>query len=108
MANGKFETTKDVYVGFTLTLNNHSFQIDLMPENIRSFDVIIDIDRLSAHHADIIGREKVVRLHLPNHETLIIYGDKHRANLRLILCSKGQKCLHKKNYAFVAHVVDKT
>lgn len=103
MANGKTETTKDVYVGCTLTLNNHSFQIDLMPVNIRSFDVIIDMDWLSPHHADIMCHEKAVHLQLPNHETLIIYGDKPCANLRLISCIKAQKCIHKKNYAFLAH-----
>ena len=79
-----------------------------MPVNIRSFDVIIGMDWLSPHHADIMCHEKAVRLHLPNHETLIIYGDKPSANLRLISSIKAQKCLHKKNCAFLAHVVDKT
>ena len=51
--------------------------------------------------------EKAVRLHLPNDETLIIYGEKPDANLCLISCIKAQKCLHKKNHAFLAHVVDK-
>ncbi|CAH1450892.1 unnamed protein product [Lactuca virosa] len=108
MANGKTETTKDVYVGCTLTLNNHSFQINLMPVNIRSFDVIIDMDWLSPHHANILCREKAVRLHLSDHETLMIYGDKTVVNLRLISCIKAQKYLHKKNYAFLAHVMNKT
>ena len=68
--------------------------------------MIIGMDWLSPHHVDIMFRKKVVRLHLPNHETLIIYGDKRGANLYLILCIKAQKCLHKKNYVFLAHVVD--
>ena len=76
-----------------------------MPVNIRSYDVIIGMDWLSPHHVDIMCREKAVRLHLPNHETLIIHGDNPSANLRLILGIKAHKCLHKKNYAFPAHVV---
>ena len=44
MANGKEESTNDIYIGCTLTLNNYSFQIDLMAITIKSFDVIIDMD----------------------------------------------------------------
>ena len=52
--------------------------------SIRSFDVIIGMDWLSLYHAEIMCHEKVVRLHLPNHETLIIYRDKPSMNIRLI------------------------
>ena len=75
--------------------------------NIRSFDVIIGMEWLSPHYADIMCHEKAIRLHLTTNETLIIYGDKRGADLRLILFIKAQKCLHKKNQAFLAHVVDK-
>ena len=44
MANGKTESARDMYVGCTLNLNEHLFQIDLMPISIRSFDVIIGMD----------------------------------------------------------------
>ncbi|KAL7593881.1 hypothetical protein Lser_V15G32673 [Lactuca serriola] len=81
IANGETETTSDIYVGCTLTLNNHAFQIDLMSVTIRSFEVIIGIDWLSPHHADILCYEKVVRLNLPSNETLVIYGDKPDTNL---------------------------
>ena len=37
---------------------------------------------------------------------MIIYGDKSGQNLKLISCTKAQKYLHKKYYAFLAHVVD--
>ena len=108
MANGKTESTGEIYVGCTLTLNHHTFQINLMPVTIRSFDVIIGMDWLSPHHAEIMCREKVVRLHLPNHKTLIIYGDKASTNLCLITCIKAHKCLQKKELAFLAQIVDKS
>ena len=72
-----------------------------MPVNIRSFDVIIGRDCLSPHHVDIMCHEKFVRLHQPTNKTLIIDGDKPGAKLLLILC------LHKKDHAFLDHVVDK-
>ena len=44
MANGKKESVNDIFIGCTLTLENHSFPIDLMPVSIKSFDVIIGTD----------------------------------------------------------------
>ena len=43
-----------------------------MSVSIRSFDVIIGMDWLSPHHAEIMCHEKAVRLHLPDHEPLVI------------------------------------
>ncbi|XP_023758469.1 uncharacterized protein LOC111906913 [Lactuca sativa] len=106
MANGKNETTNEIFIGCMLTLNNHSFQINLMPVTIGSFDVIISMDWLSPNSILCVTRRSSSFTYL-NDETLIIYGDKLSANLRLISCIKAQKCLHKKNPAFVAHVVDK-
>ncbi|KAL7608600.1 hypothetical protein Lser_V15G13089 [Lactuca serriola] len=75
IANGEIENTNDIYTGCTLTLNNHSFQIDLMPVTIKSFDVIIGMDWLCPHHAEILCHEKAVRLNLPGGESLVVYGD---------------------------------
>ncbi|CAH1444029.1 unnamed protein product [Lactuca virosa] len=107
MANRKAERTIDIYSGCTLTLDNHSFKIDLMPVTIKSFDIIIGMDWLSSHRAGILCYEMVVRLNLPSGETLLVYGDKPSANLQIISCVKAQKYLRKEYHAFLAHVVDK-
>ena len=78
-----------------------------MPMPIGSFDVIIGMDWLSSHRAEILCHEKAIRLPLPNGEALIIYGDKSGKNLKVISCTKTQKYLHKKCSAFLAHIVDK-
>ena len=78
MANGKVEDNNDIFLGCTLTLNNYSFQIDLMSVTIKSFDIIIGMDWLSPHHADILC-----------YETLIIYGNKPDMNLQIISCIKA-------------------
>ncbi|XP_023734054.1 uncharacterized protein LOC111881896 [Lactuca sativa] len=108
MANGKNKNTNDIYIGCTLTLNNYSFQIDLMSVSIKSFDIIIVMDWLVPHRADILCFEKSIRLNLPNDESLVIYGDQPSANLQLISCMKARKYLRKDYYAFLAHIVDKT
>ncbi|KAL4579703.1 hypothetical protein LXL04_015862 [Taraxacum kok-saghyz] len=60
------------------------------------------------HHADFMCYEKAVRLNLPNGDQMIVYGDKSGENLRIISCMKAQTYLHKKCYAFLAHIVDKS
>ncbi|GKC49274.1 putative reverse transcriptase domain-containing protein [Tanacetum coccineum] len=71
MADGNLISTNTVIQGCTLTLLNQPFEIDLMPIELSSFDVVIGMDWLSKYHARIICDEKVV--HIPiNDETLII------------------------------------
>ncbi|GJY42101.1 putative reverse transcriptase domain-containing protein [Tanacetum coccineum] len=52
----------------------HPFDIDLMPIELGSFDVIIGMDWLAKYHALIVCDEKVVRIPYGN-EVLIIRGD---------------------------------
>ena len=85
------EDVNDRFIGCTLTSNDHSFSVDLMPVPIESFDVIIGIDRLSSNHADILYYEKAIRLNLPSDQTLMIYGDKFSSNLHIISCIKVHK-----------------
>nr|GEW89708.1 putative reverse transcriptase domain-containing protein [Tanacetum cinerariifolium] len=55
-------------------LLGHPFDIDLMPVELGSFDIIIGMDWLAKYHALIICDEKVVRIPYGN-EVLIIRGD---------------------------------
>lgn len=74
---------------------------------IESFDIIIGMDWLSLRIAEILCNEKHVWLPFPNNETLIIYRDKSRKSLKIILCIKSHKYLFNKCYAFLARTVDK-
>nr|GEU92265.1 reverse transcriptase domain-containing protein [Tanacetum cinerariifolium] len=61
-------------VGNPQGLLGHPFNIDLMPVELGSFDVIISMDWLAKYHALIVCDEKVV--HIPyGDEVLIIRGD---------------------------------
>ncbi|GKA32443.1 putative reverse transcriptase domain-containing protein [Tanacetum coccineum] len=69
--------------GCTLGLLGHPFDIDLMPVELGSFDVIIGMDWLAKYHALIVCDEKVVRIPYGD-EVLIIRGDDYN----------GEKDLH--------------
>ncbi|GJT45987.1 reverse transcriptase domain-containing protein [Tanacetum coccineum] len=71
MADGNLVSTNTVIQGCTLTLLNQSFEIDLMPIKLGSFDIVIGMDWLSKYHAKILCDKKVI--HIPiDDETLII------------------------------------
>nr|GEV83614.1 putative reverse transcriptase domain-containing protein [Tanacetum cinerariifolium] len=66
--------TNIVLRGFTLGLLGHPFNIDLMPVELGSFDVIIGMDWLAKYHVLIVCDEKVVCIPYGD-EVLIIRGD---------------------------------
>ncbi|GJS47128.1 putative reverse transcriptase domain-containing protein [Tanacetum coccineum] len=74
LADGRISETNVVLRGCTLGLLGHPFDIDLMPVELGSFDVIIGMDWLAKYHALIVCDEKVVRIPYGD-EVLIIRGD---------------------------------
>ncbi|GJS82960.1 putative reverse transcriptase domain-containing protein [Tanacetum coccineum] len=62
LADGRISKTNTVLRGCTLGLLGHPFNIDLMPLELDSFDVVIGMDWLANHHAVIVCDEKIVRI----------------------------------------------
>ncbi|GKB70863.1 putative reverse transcriptase domain-containing protein [Tanacetum coccineum] len=98
LADGRTSETNTVFMGCTLGLLGHPFNIDLMPIELGSFDVIIGMDWLAKNHAVIVCDEKIVRIPYGN-EILIVQGDKgakeKRSKLSIISCEKAQKYIEK-------------
>ncbi|GKA23152.1 retrovirus-related pol polyprotein from transposon TNT 1-94 [Tanacetum coccineum] len=64
IASGQLVEIDKVIRGCRLEIEGHKFDINLIPFRSRSFDVIIGMDWLSDHKAEIICHEKVVRIPL--------------------------------------------
>ncbi|GJS94284.1 putative reverse transcriptase domain-containing protein [Tanacetum coccineum] len=62
LADGRISETNTVLRGCMLGLLGHPFNIDLMPVELGSFDVIIGMDWLANHHAVIVCDEKIIRI----------------------------------------------
>nr|GEW46327.1 putative reverse transcriptase domain-containing protein [Tanacetum cinerariifolium] len=62
LADRRISKTNVVLRGCTLGLLGHPFDIDLMPVELGSFDVIIGMDWLVKYHALIVCDEKVIRI----------------------------------------------
>ncbi|GJT24103.1 putative reverse transcriptase domain-containing protein [Tanacetum coccineum] len=74
LADGRNFETNIFLKGCTLGLLGHPFDIDLMPIELGSFDVIIGMDWMAKNHVVIICDEKVVRIPY-EYEVLIIQSD---------------------------------
>ncbi|GJZ68421.1 putative reverse transcriptase domain-containing protein [Tanacetum coccineum] len=92
LADKRISETNTVLRGCTLGLLGHLFNIDLMPIELGSFDVIIGMDRLANHHAVIICDENIMWIPYGD-EVLIILAiapaykseEEHAKHLKLIL-----------------------
>ncbi|GKB66921.1 putative reverse transcriptase domain-containing protein [Tanacetum coccineum] len=75
LADGKSLTANTILRGCTLNLQNHLFNIDLLPIELGSFDVIIGMDWMSEQHAEVVCHEKYICVPYGN-DVLIIQGER--------------------------------
>nr|GFA94657.1 hypothetical protein [Tanacetum cinerariifolium] len=110
LADGRIIGLNTILMGCTLNLLNHPFNIDLMPVELCSFDVIIGMDWLAKYQAVIVCAEKIVRIPWGD-KTLIIHGDgSNRGNatrLSIISRSKTEKYVKKGFPIFLAYITTK-
>ncbi|GJR55549.1 putative reverse transcriptase domain-containing protein [Tanacetum coccineum] len=83
LADGRTSETNTVLRGCTLGLLGHLFNIDLMPIDLGSFDVIIGMDWLAQNHVE------------------------KKSTLSIISCEKAQKYMEKGCQLFLAQVTVK-
>ncbi|GJW71499.1 putative reverse transcriptase domain-containing protein [Tanacetum coccineum] len=93
LAEGKIVGIDTIIRGCTLNFLNHLFNIDLMPIELGSFNVIIGMDWLTKYHVVIVCDEKLVQIPYGD-ETLIFHGDEsndeRESRVTIISCSKAQ------------------
>nr|GEY34030.1 putative reverse transcriptase domain-containing protein [Tanacetum cinerariifolium] len=110
LADGRIIWINTLIRGCTLNFLKHPFNIDLMPVEMGSFDVIIGMDWLVKYHAITICDEKLVRV-LFGDEILIFHGNGsnngHESRLNIFSCTKTQMHLLKGCPIFLAHVTTK-
>ncbi|GJZ05178.1 putative reverse transcriptase domain-containing protein [Tanacetum coccineum] len=110
LADGKIVGVDTIIRGCTLNFLNNLFNIDLMPVELGSFDVIIDMDWLRRCHVMIVYDEKLVQIPYGN-KTLIFYGnesnDGRESRLAIISCSKAQEYMAKGCQIFLAQIFTK-
>ncbi|GJV64076.1 putative reverse transcriptase domain-containing protein [Tanacetum coccineum] len=89
LADGKIIRINTIIRGCTLNFLDHPFNINLMPVELGSFDVIIGMDWLSKYHALIDCAEKIVRhnvflAHVTMKETEYKSGEKRLEDVPIV------------------------
>ncbi|GKC05303.1 putative reverse transcriptase domain-containing protein, partial [Tanacetum coccineum] len=110
LAHGKIIRINTIIQGCTLNFLDYPFNINLMPVELGSFDIIVGMDWLAKYHAVIDCAEKIVRIPWEN-KTLIVHGNESsrgsKTHLNIISCTKIQKYMLKGHHVFLAHVTTK-
>ncbi|GKA53030.1 putative reverse transcriptase domain-containing protein [Tanacetum coccineum] len=91
MASRHLVEIDKVIRGYELEIEGHTFNIDLIPFGSRSFDVIVRMDWLSKHNAEIICHEKVVRIPLRIGKTLRVIGERPEEKIRHLRSAKTKE-----------------
>ncbi|GJV12835.1 putative reverse transcriptase domain-containing protein [Tanacetum coccineum] len=98
LADGKSLTTNTILGGYTLNLQNHLFKIDLLPIELGSFNVIIGMDWMAEHRAEVVYYEKYIRVPYGN-DILIVQGErsgvKNESRLEVISSYRRKEYINK-------------
>ncbi|GKD21976.1 putative reverse transcriptase domain-containing protein [Tanacetum coccineum] len=93
-ADEKVVSTNTILKSFTLNLVDHLFDIDLVPIELGTFDVIVGMDWLVEHDAVIVCGKKEV--HVPyKSKPLVVKGDRGPSRLKVVSCIKARKYVEK-------------
>nr|GEW30412.1 putative reverse transcriptase domain-containing protein [Tanacetum cinerariifolium] len=106
LADVRVVSTNTILRGCALNLVNHLFEIDLIPIELGTFDVIIRMDWLILRDAIIVCGKKEVYVPLKK-KTLVVKGDGCVSRLKVVSCIKVKKYVDRGSYLFVAQVVEK-
>ncbi|GJR75309.1 putative reverse transcriptase domain-containing protein [Tanacetum coccineum] len=91
IASGQLVKIDKVIKGCKLEIEGHVFDINLIPFGCGSFDVIIGMDWLSNHKAEINCHEKVVRIPLPDGKVLRVIGERPDEKVRHLVSAKAKE-----------------
>ncbi|GKA88380.1 putative reverse transcriptase domain-containing protein [Tanacetum coccineum] len=91
IASGQLVEIDKVIKGCKLEIDGHVFDINLILFKSGSFDVIIGMDWLSNHKAEIICHEKVVRIPLLYVKVLRVLGERPEEKARHLMSAKDKE-----------------
>ncbi|GJY69601.1 reverse transcriptase domain-containing protein [Tanacetum coccineum] len=110
LADGKSLTTNTILRGCTLNLQNYLFKIDLLLIELGSFDVIVGMDWMAEHRAEVVCYKKYIHV-LYGNDMLIIQGErsgvKNESRLEVISSIRTQGYIDKGCQVFLVQMMKK-
>ncbi|GJS12195.1 putative reverse transcriptase domain-containing protein [Tanacetum coccineum] len=91
IASGQLVEINKVIQGCKLEIEGHVFNIDLIPFGHGSFDMIIGMNWLSKHKAEIVCHEKIVKIPLQKVKVLRVIGERPEEKVRHLMSVKSKE-----------------
>ncbi|KAK1441183.1 hypothetical protein QVD17_07023 [Tagetes erecta] len=77
VADNKSFLVSDICLDCKISIGDEEFSIDLIPMIMGEFKVVVGMDWLSHHHANVICNRKVIELTSPSGKEVTIFGEKN-------------------------------
>ncbi|GJS35343.1 hypothetical protein Tco_0533725 [Tanacetum coccineum] len=90
-ANSHQYKASEILLGYNLTLASKTFTIDLIPIELKSFDVVVGMDMFTRVRAEIDYFMKNFRMPLEDGRILVVQGDRFRKDLKLVSAIKMRR-----------------
>ena len=87
-----------------IEIAGHQFYVDLIPFNLREFDLILGMDWLTKYGACIDCKNKKVILNSPDNQEVILKG--RRQTKKFLTMIQAKRLLRQGCEAYLAHVID--
>ncbi|XP_071741436.1 uncharacterized protein [Rutidosis leptorrhynchoides] len=95
-----------VIKGCEIILDDEKFAIDLIPNHMGEFQVIISMDWLNDNEGIILCRKKIVLVQAPSGKIIWIYGKRTRRAIPICTYARAKRFLSHGCCTFLAYVID--
>ncbi|PRQ51575.1 putative nucleotidyltransferase, Ribonuclease H [Rosa chinensis] len=95
-----------VFRGCDVLIEGVSLEVDLIPLDLVEFDVILGMEFLATHRANIDCFRKIVVFRSPGKPMITFQGERNVLASCMISALTAEKLLNKGSQAYLAHVVD--
>ncbi|XP_035840312.1 uncharacterized protein LOC118487512 [Helianthus annuus] len=106
LADGREEEIVSVVKDCTIQISKTPISIDLLPLKLGEFDVVIGMDWLSSHQAQILCDKKQIQIKDPKGGTVTIDGERPSKPLSFISMIKVSKCIQKGHLAYLVYALE--
>ena len=105
-ADGTMTLVSEVFDGCTIDIDGYKFKIQLLPIVISGFDIVVGMDWLFKHQAQIVCNKKMIRINTSEGNEIVVYGSRKKSQPTLISSMKARKCIRKGCQVYLAYVID--
>ncbi|XP_035837690.1 uncharacterized protein LOC110898590 [Helianthus annuus] len=106
LADGREEEIVRVVKDCTIQISKTPISIDLLPLKLGEFDVVIGMDWLSSHQAQILCDKKQIQIKDPKGGTVTIDGERPSKPISFISMLKVSKCIQKGHLAYLVYALE--